>query len=120
YSLRCQPQVMGASLSYLFNAAEHLINEANAVSDNPLVFAQDKQILSGGNFHAELVAMSADVMAIAISEIGSIAERRISLLIDSHLSQLPPFLVNNSGINSGFMLAHVTASALASENKTLA
>lgn len=118
YSLRCQPQVMGASLSYLCNAAEHLVNEANAVSDNPLVFAEDKEILSGGNFHAELVAMSADVIAIAVSEIGAIAERRISLLIDSHLSNLPPFLVHNPGINSGFMLAHVTASALASENKT--
>ena len=120
YSLRCQPQVMGAILTYLFSACDNLINEANAVSDNPLVFAKDKKILSGGNFHAELVAIAADLIAIAVSEIGAIAERRISLLIDSHLSNLPPFLVNNPGVNSGFMLAHVTASALASENKTYA
>jgi histidine ammonia-lyase len=118
YSLRCQPQVMGAVLTYLFSAADNLVNEANAVSDNPLVFIKEKEILSGGNFHAELVAISADLIAIAVSEIGAISERRISLLIDSHLSSLPPFLVNNPGVNSGFMLAHVTASALASENKT--
>jgi histidine ammonia-lyase len=118
YSLRCQPQVMGAVLTYLFSAADNLVNEANAVSDNPLVFTKEKEILSGGNFHAELVAISADLIAIAVSEIGAISERRISLLIDSHLSSLPPFLVNNPGVNSGFMLAHVTASALASENKT--
>lgn len=121
YSLRCQPQVMGASLTYLFHTADNLVNEANAVSDNPLVFAKDGVILSGGNFHAELVAMSADIIAIAVSEIGAISERRISLLIDKNLSSgLPAFIVNNPGVNSGFMLAQVTASALASENKTYA
>lgn len=121
YSLRCQPQVMGAVLTHLFQAANNLVNEANAVSDNPLVFANDGEILSGGNFHAEMVAISADVIAIALAEIGAIAERRISLLIDKNLSSgLPPFIVNNAGVNSGFMLAQVTASALASENKTYA
>ena len=121
YSLRCQPQVMGAVLTYLFSAAENLVNEANAVSDNPLVFANDNEILSGGNFHAELVAISADIIGIAVAEIGAISERRISLLIDKNLSAgLPPFLVNSAGVNSGFMLAQVTASALASENKTYA
>lgn len=121
YSLRCQPQVMGAVLTYLFHAAENLVNEANAVSDNPLVFAKDNEILSGGNFHAELVAISADVIAIAVSEIGAISERRISLLIDKNLSSgLPAFIVDNAGVNSGFMLAQVTAAALASENKTYA
>lgn len=121
YSLRCQPQVMGAVLTYLFSAADNLVNEANAVSDNPLVFADDGEILSGGNFHAELVAMSADIIAIALAEIGAISERRISLLIDKNLSAgLPAFIVNNAGVNSGFMLAQVTASALASENKTYA
>lgn len=120
YSLRCQPQVMGACLQQLRYAADTLIREANGVSDNPLVFAEDNLILSGGNFHAECVAMAADMLAIAMSEIGSLSERRIALLIDSHLSGLPPFLVNNGGVNSGFMIAQVTAAALASENKTLA
>lgn len=121
YALRCQPQVMGAALTYLLHAATNLTNEANSVSDNPLVFAEDKQILSGGNFHAEVVGIAADTLAIAISEIGAISERRIALLIDKNLNGgLPPFLVNNPGVNSGFMLAHVTAAALASENKTYA
>lgn len=120
YSLRCQPQVVGACLQQLWHAAHVLGVEANAVSDNPLVFAETGEVLSGGNFHAEPVAMAADAIAIAIAELGAIAERRIALLMDSSLSQLPPFLVKESGVNSGFMLAQVTAAALASENKSLA
>lgn len=120
YSLRCQPQVMGACLQQLRFAAQTLIIEANGVSDNPLVFADSGDILSGGNFHAEIVAMTADMLAIALSEIGALSERRMALLIDSHLSGLPPFLVDNGGVNSGFMIAQVTSAALASENKTLA
>ncbi|MCV2883748.1 histidine ammonia-lyase [Aestuariibacter sp. AA17] len=120
YSLRCQPQVMGASLQQLRYAAQTLVTEANGVSDNPLVFADSQDILSGGNFHAEAVAMAADMIAIALSEIGALSERRMALLIDSNLSGLPPFLVENGGVNSGFMIAQVTCAALASENKTLA
>ncbi|NOI23081.1 histidine ammonia-lyase [Vibrio mediterranei] len=120
YSLRCQPQVMGACLQQIRNAAESLQVEANSVSDNPLVFADDGDIISGGNFHAEPVAMAADGLALAIAEIGSLSERRMALLIDSALSKLPPFLVDNGGVNSGFMIAQVTSAALASENKTLA
>jgi len=120
YSLRCQPQVMGACLELIRNAAATLLTEANAVSDNPLVFADDGAVLSGGNFHAEPVALAADTLALAIAEVGALSERRIALLIDATLSGLPPFLVKEAGINSGFMIAHVTAAALASENKTLA
>jgi histidine ammonia-lyase len=120
YSLRCQPQVMGACLDLLRNAARTLLIEANAVTDNPLVFAGDDEVLSGGNFHAEPVALAADTLALAIAEIGALSERRIALLIDSTLSGLPPFLVGDAGIHSGFMMAHVTAAALASENKSLA
>lgn len=120
YSLRCQPQVMGACLAHWLFASETLVTEANAVSDNPLVFATDNEIISGGNFHAEPVAMAADTLALSIAEIGALSERRIALLIDPHFSNLPPFLVNNAGVNSGFMLAQVTAAALASENKSLA
>ena len=120
YSLRCQPQVMGACLTQFRQAAEVLAIEANAVSDNPLVFAEQGDVISGGNFHAEPVAMAADNMALAIAEIGSLSERRISLMMDKHMSQLPPFLVANGGVNSGFMIAQVTAAALASENKALA
>ena len=120
YSLRCQPQVMGACLDLIRNAAATLVVEANAVSDNPLVFAADGEVLSGGNFHAEPVAFAADTLAIAAAEIGALAERRIALLTDATVSGLPPFLVREPGINSGFMIAHVTAAALASENKTLA
>ncbi|MBD3896267.1 histidine ammonia-lyase [Halomonas sp. ML-15] len=119
YSLRCQPQVMGACLTQLRQAAEVLAVEINAVSDNPLVFADSGDIISGGNFHAEPVAMAADNLALAIAEIGSLTERRVSLMMDKHMSQLPPFLVENGGINSGFMIAQVTAAALASENKAL-
>jgi histidine ammonia-lyase len=118
YSLRCQPQVMGACRDLIVNAARTLLIEANAVTDNPLVFTDTNEVISGGNFHAEPVAFAADTLALAISEIGALAERRIALLIDSTLSGLPPFLVDNPGLNSGFMIAHVTAAALASENKS--
>ena len=146
YSLRCQPQVVGACLDQLRHGALVLLREANAVTDNPLVFAEDGAIgrspgrpkpghapsggsdhgerggviVSGGNFHAEPVALAADGMALAIAEVGAIAERRIAMLIDSGVSRLPPFLTSDAGLNSGFMIAHVTAAALASENKSLA
>ncbi len=120
YSLRCQPQVMGACLDQLRGAAEILTIEANAASDNPLIFPVDGDILSGGNFHAEPVAMASDNLALAIAEIGALSERRIALLVDTSLSQLPAFLVLEPGLNSGFMIAQVTAAALASENKSLA
>ena len=120
YSLRCQPQVMGPCLEQLRHSATTILIEANAVSDNPLVFAEDNDILSGGNFHAEVIGMAADNLALAIAETGALAERRIALLIDAELSGLPPFLVENGGVNSGFMIAQVTAAALASENKALA
>ncbi len=119
YSLRCQPQVMGACLDTIRHAARVLTIEANAVTDNPLVF-EDGDVLSGGNFHAEPVAIAADMLALALAEIGAIAERRIALLIDPVMSRLPAFLVSDPGINSGFMIAQVTAAALASENKSLA
>ncbi len=120
YSLRCQPQVMGACLTQIRNAADVLLTEANAVSDNPLVFAEEDAFYSGGNFHAEPVAFAADNLALALAEIGALSERRTALLIDANLSKLPPFLVEKGGLNSGFMIAQVTAAALASENKTLA
>lgn len=120
YSLRCQPQVMGACLTQMRQAMDVLLAEANAVSDNPLVFAEQGDVISGGNFHAEPVAMAADNLALAIAEIGALSERRIALMMDKHMSQLPPFLVKNGGVNSGFMIAQVTAAALASENKALA
>ncbi|WP_374304399.1 histidine ammonia-lyase [Ferrovibrio sp.] len=116
YCLRCQPQVMGAALDLLRQAAGTLEREANGVSDNPLVFGEG-EILSGGNFHAEPVAFAADIIAIALAEIGNLSERRISLLVDPVLSGLPAFLAPKPGINSGFMIAQVTAAALASENK---
>jgi histidine ammonia-lyase len=120
YSLRCQPQVVGACLDQLRHAVKVLLREANAVTDNPLVFAEDGVMVSGGNFHAEPVALAADGIALAIAEVGAIAERRIAMLIDSSVSRLPPFLTADAGLNSGFMIAHVTAAALASENKSLA
>ena len=120
YSLRCQPQVMGACLDVMRSNAATLLIEANGVTDNPLVFPESGESLSGGNFHAEPVAFAADQLALAIAEIGALAERRIALLIDATLSGLPPFLTSESGVNSGFMIAHVTAAALASENKSLA
>jgi histidine ammonia-lyase len=120
YSLRCQPQVMGACLDVMEFAARTLLTESNGVTDNPLVFADTGESLSGGNFHAEPVAFAADHLALAIAEIGALSERRIALLIDASISGLPPFLTSASGVNSGFMIAHVTAAALASENKSLA
>jgi histidine ammonia-lyase len=120
YSLRCQPQVMGACLDLMRAAGATLLREANAVTDNPLVFARDGEVLSGGNFHAEPVAFAADQLALAVAEIGSIVERRIAILVDTKMSGLPAFLVANSGVNSGFMVAQVTAAALTSENKCLA
>ena len=129
YCLRCQPQVVGACLDQMRHAALVLLREANAVTDNPLVFAPEANglgsepygaMISGGNFHAEPVALAADAMACAIAEVGAIAERRIAMLIDSGVSRLPPFLTPNAGLNSGFMIAHVTAASLASENKSLA
>jgi len=135
YSLRCQPQVMGACLDQMAHVEKILTIEANAVSDNPLVFPIEPaeaqivspepqttggDILSGGNFHAEPVALVSDNLATAIAEIGALSERRIALLIDAHLSNLPPFLIEEGGLNSGFMIPQVTASALASENKSLA
>ncbi len=119
YSLRCQPQVMGAVLDHMRFAAGVLEREANAVSDNPLVFADTGEILSGGNFHAEPVALAADVLALAIAETAALSERRIALLMDTNLSGLPPFLVRDGGLNSGFMIAQVTAAALASEIKQM-
>jgi len=118
YSLRCQPQVMGACLEQMRYAARVFQAESAAVTDNPLVFGDE--ILSGGNFHGEPVALAADALALAIAEIGALSERRVALLIDPSLSGLPPFLVEHGGVNSGFMLAQVTAAALASENKSLA
>jgi histidine ammonia-lyase len=120
YSLRCQPQVMGAALDLLHNSAATLGIEANAATDNPLIFPDQGDVLSGGNFHAEPVAMAADVLAIACSEIGALSERRLALLVDPAMSGLPAFLVENGGLNSGFMIVQVTAAALASENKSLA
>ena len=119
YSLRCQPQVMGACLTQIRNTADVLATEANAVSDNPLVFTEQQDIVSGGNFHAEPVAIAADNLALALAEIGALSERRVALLIDSNMSKLPPFLVEKGGLNSGFMIAQVTCAALASENKSL-
>ena len=120
YCLRCQPQVMGACLDHMRFAADIFLREANAVTDNPLVFPETGDVKSGGNFHAEPIAMAADTLALAIAEIGGMSERRIAMLIDHKISGLPPFLVKNAGVNSGFMIAHVTAAALASENKSLA
>jgi histidine ammonia-lyase len=121
YCLRCQPQVMGACLDVLNHAANLLATEANGVSDNPLIFpgvdGQPDDSLSGGNFHAEPVAFAADMIAMAICEIGSLAERRIAMLVDPALSGLPAFLTPRPGLNSGFMIPQVTAAALVSENK---
>jgi histidine ammonia-lyase len=120
YCLRCIPQVHGASRAALHHVEEVLVTEFNSANDNPLIFAGEGEILSGGNFHAEPVAFAADNLALCIAEIGALSERRTALLIDKHLSELPSFLVENGGLNSGFMIPQVTAAALASENKTLA
>jgi histidine ammonia-lyase len=119
YSLRCQPQVMGACLDLMSQTAATLITEANAVTDNPLIFSGTDEVLSGGNFHAEPVAFAADILALASVEIGSIAERRVALLVDPKMSGLPAFLAQDSGVNSGFMMAQVTAAALVAENRML-
>ena len=120
YSIRCVPQVMGACLDNLQHAARVLRIESNAASDNPLVFADTGEVISGGNFHAEPVAFAADIIALAVAEIGAISERRMALLLDTGLSGLPAFLIRDSGVNSGFMIAQVTAAALAAENQCLA
>lgn len=120
YSFRCQPQVMGACLDLIHNCSVTLGIEANAVTDNPLLFVEAADALSGGNFHAEPVAFAADTLALAIAEIGNLSERRMAVLVDPKMSGLPAFLVENSGLNSGFMIAQVTAAALVSENKTIA
>ena len=120
YSFRCQPQVMGAALDLLRAAARTLQIEANAVSDNPIVFPDTDEAVSGGNFHAEPVAFAADQIAMALCEIGSISERRFAVLIDPKMSGLPAFLVRDGGVNSGFMIAQVTAAALVAENRSLA
>jgi len=120
YSLRCQPQVMGAVLDIINNAAKTLLIEANAVTDNPLIFPENGDVISGGNFHAEPVAFAADILAMALCEIASISERRLSIMVDPKMSDLPAFLVEHSGVNSGFMIAQVSAAALVSENRTMA
>jgi histidine ammonia-lyase len=120
YSFRCQPQVMGACLDLIRHCSVTLGLEANAVTDNPLLFVDAGDVLSGGNFHAEPVAFAADTLALAIAEIGNLSERRVAVLVDPKMSGLPAFLVENSGVNSGFMIAQVTAAALVSENKTIA
>ena len=120
YSFRCQPQVMGASLDLLTNAARTLEIEANAVTDNPILFPDSDEVISGGNFHAQPVAFAADIIAMALCEVGSISERRTSVLVDPNMSRLPAFLTDDGGVNSGLMIPQVTAAALVSENKGLA
>jgi histidine ammonia-lyase len=120
YSFRCQPQVMGAALDMLDNAARTLTIEAAAVTDNPIVFADEDTAISGGNFHAQPVAFAADTIAMALCEVGSMSERRVSALVDPKMSGLPAFLTQDSGVNSGLMIPQVTAAALVSENKSLA
>jgi histidine ammonia-lyase len=120
YSFRCQPQVMGASLDLLTAAARTLIIESAAVTDNPIVFPDEDDAISGGNFHAQPVAFAADMISMALCEVGSISERRTSVLVDPKMSGLPPFLTEDSGVNSGLMIPQVTAAALVSENKALA
>ena len=121
YCIRCQPQVTGAALDLLWFAGQTLEIESNAVTDNPLVLVDKNMIVSGGNFHAEPVGFAADLIALAISEIGAISQRRVALMVDPNLSfDLPPFLTPNPGMNSGYMIAEVTTAALMSENKHLA
>ncbi|WP_309660893.1 histidine ammonia-lyase [Sphingomonas sp.] len=120
YSFRCQPQVMGAALDLLTHAARTLTIEAGAVTDNPIVFPDEDTAISGGNFHAQPIAFAADMIAMALCEVGSISERRTAVLVDPKMSGLPAFLVEDSGVNSGLMIPQVTAAALVSENKGLA
>jgi histidine ammonia-lyase len=118
YSVRCAPQVHGAVRDLLFDVETKLVIEMNSVTDNPLIFPEEGDVVSGGNFHGEPMAIAADVLAIGVSELGSISERRIEKLTNTAFSGLPPFLTQDAGLNSGFMMAQVTAAALASENKT--
>ena len=120
YSLRCIPQVHGAVRDALDYVTRVVDVEMNAATDNPMVFADTGELLSGGNFHGEPVAIAADVLAIAVAELGAISERRTERLVNPALSGLPAFLTDDGGLRSGFMIAHVTAAALASENKSLA
>jgi histidine ammonia-lyase len=120
YSFRCQPQVMGASLDLLVNAARTLTIEAGAVTDNPIVFENEDIAISGGNFHAQPVAFAADIIAMAMCEVGSLSERRTAVLIDPKMSGLPAFLTDDGGVNSGLMIPQVTAAALVAENRSLA
>jgi histidine ammonia-lyase len=120
YSFRCQPQVMGAALDLLTNAARTLTIEAGAVTDNPIVFPDEDKAISGGNFHAQPVAFAADMTAMALCEVGSMSERRTAVLIDPKMSDLPPFLTEDSGVNSGLMIPQVTAAALVAENRSFA
>ena len=117
YSIRCQPQVLGACLDLIRNASASLEIESNAASDNPLIFVDTGEVISGGNFHAEPVAFAADILAIAITEIGNLSERRCNLLLDPAFSGLPPMLTVDAGLHSGYMTAHISAAAMASENK---
>lgn len=119
YSLRCIPQVHGACRQTLRHAYEVLETELNSVTDNPLVFSETGDVVSGGNFHGEALALVLDYLAMGVSEIGNIAERRVEKMMNPHFSDLPAFLTKNSGLNSGLMIAHVTMAALASENKGL-
>ncbi|MCH8489661.1 MAG: histidine ammonia-lyase [Oceanicaulis sp.] len=120
YSFRCQPQVMGAALDLLTQSARTLVIEANGVNDNPVIFPDTDEAISGGNFHAEPVAFAADQITMALCEIGSLSERRTAVLVDPKMSGLPAFLVEDGGLNSGFMIAQVTAAALVAENRSLA
>jgi histidine ammonia-lyase len=120
YCMRCQPQVMGASLDLLEHAADVLLREANSVSDNPLIFPDEDELLSGGNFHGQPEAFAADVIALAVCEIGSLSERRTAMLNDASMSGLPPFLVRDAGLNCGFQITQVTSAALVAENRALA
>ncbi len=120
YSLRCAPQVHGAARDVLSDVETKLAIEMNAVTDNPLIFPEDGAIISGGNFHGQPVAIAADILGMVVAELGTISERRIEKLTNTAFSGLPPFLVEDAGLNSGFMMAQVTAAALASESKALA
>ncbi|HEY3314846.1 MAG TPA: histidine ammonia-lyase [Bacillota bacterium] len=120
YALRCMPQVHGASRDALGYATEVVTREANAATDNPLIFVDDGAVISGGNFHGQPVALAMDFAGIALAELGSIAERRLERMVNPHLSGLPAFLTRKGGLNSGFMLAQYTAAALVSEDKLLA
>jgi histidine ammonia-lyase len=120
YSFRCQPQVMGASLDLLVNAGRTLEIEAGAVTDNPIVFEDEDTAISGGNFHAQPVAFAADMISMAMCEVGSLSERRTAVLIDPKMSGLPAFLVDDGGVNSGLMIPQVTQAALVAENRSLA